>query len=83
MGLLKIGEMEETANGHQRAVSNLNIHRMPPCSTRAAPYMWGARGEKTGSGLREEVGSTDHAPRDETANTGTLVASSKSIRPYQ
>lgn len=44
---------------------------MLPRSTREAPYMWGTRGEKTGSGLREEVGSTDHAPRVETASPET------------
>ena len=78
--------MEEAANEHQRAVSNLNIRRILPCSTREAPYLWGARGEKTGSSLREEVGLTDHVPRDDTANTvrtESLFACNKSIRPYQ
>ena len=78
--------MEEAAKEHERAVSNLNTWSMLLRSAREAPYMWGARGEKTGSGLREEVGSTDHAPRVETANTastGSLFACSKSIRPDQ
>ncbi len=48
--------MEETAKEHERAVSNLNTWSMLLRSAREAPYMWGARGEKTGSGLREEVG---------------------------
>lgn len=71
--LLETEEREETAKEHERAVSNLNTWSMLLRSAREAPYMWGARGEKTGSGLREEVGSTDHAPRVETANTETLL----------